>query len=111
MPEITLERMRAAAENRQGERQAFSRGPRQDSLSVRRPPRSLFQCVCVAAPAIREELSRSRRERFFSPSLAGCKRMVRERLVFPQPDHFERESCLLKISLQLMEPFHDAMID
>jgi hypothetical protein len=37
--------------------------------------------------------------------------MVRERLVFPQPDHFERESCLLKISLQLMEPFHDAMVD
>ena len=111
MPEITRERMRAAAENRQGGGKSPRVGRGEGSSSVPRPPRSLFQCVCVAAPAIRDELSRSRRERFFSPSFAGCKRMVRERLVFPQPDHFERESCLLKISLQLMEPFHDAMVD
>jgi hypothetical protein len=37
--------------------------------------------------------------------------MLRERLVFPQTDDFELESCLLKIGLQLVEPFHDAMVD
>ena len=31
--------------------------------------------------------------------------------MFPQTDDFELESCLLKISLQLVEPFHDAMVD
>ena len=58
-----------------------------------------------------EITQRSPRERFLSPSFPGCKRMVRERLVFPQPDDFELESCLLKIGLQLVEPFHDAMVD
>ena len=88
-----LNRIRAAVENRQGERHKSPRvGRGEGSSSVPRPPRSLCQCACVAAPAIRDGLSsitqRSleiTQSAFFEPVVCGLQTDVARAVGVP-PD-------------------------
>ncbi len=90
--EAELNRIRAAAENRQGSGKSPRVGRGECSSSVPRPPLSLFQCACVAAPAIRDGLSsitqRSleiTQSAFFGPVVCGLQTDVARAVGVP-PD-------------------------